>query len=171
LDPLAEGVAQLPGLTVSSSLGVLANYSDAELTGELLLFSNDLEQAPSVLVGGVPIQRHVRDGSRQRSAFVADFNGETGTAYILDGNKATPLGRNVQPGTLRFLEMPNAVAYLADPGGARGNLLTLYLLDAELEVRVNAEVTEFHGLPWPSPGILYSVAPGDDQGIWFARAR
>ena len=170
LDPIAEGVAQLPGVTISSSLGVLANYDDSAATGELVLFSYDLDEPPTRLAQGVPIQRHARDATRQRSAFVADFDGETGMAYMVDGKTVTPLGQGVLPGTLAFVEMPNAVAYLSNRDG-RKNALTLYLLEPETEAVVNVGVNEFHGLPWPSPGILYSVSEGADPGIWFARAR
>ncbi len=171
LERLASGVAQLPGVSAASSLGVLANYDSEQRTGDLLLFSADLKKSPETVATNVPIQRHARDSTRLRSAFVADFAGETGTAYMLDGGKLTALGSKVLPNTLQFMELPNAVAYLTNPSSAKANSLTLYLLQSRLEVVINDHVNEFHSLPWPSPGVLYSVASGANQGIWFARAK
>lgn len=167
---LADAVAQLPGVTVSSSLGVLGNYDESRKTGDLLVFSHDLERAPKNVAQGVPIQRHARDSARSRSAFVGDFDGATGTAFVLEDEVATALGKSVRPSTIQFLETPDAVAYLADAKG-KHSALTLFLLEPELEVVVHDEVNEFHSLPWPSPGVLYSVSDGADQGIWFARAK
>jgi hypothetical protein len=44
-------------------------------------------------------------------------------------------------------------------------------MDPELEITLNDQVNEFHSLPWPSPGMLYSVDQGNSAGIWFARAK
>lgn len=170
LEPLAEDVAQLPGVTVSSSVGVLGNFDASAQTGDLLLFSNNLEADPETLARNVPVQRHARDTARQRSAFVADFDGATGTAYLLDAKKATALGDHVLPNSLQFIELPESVAYLANTS-KRERELTLYILQNKLEVRINQHVNEYHGLPWPSPGVLYSVDQGSQQGIWFARAK
>lgn len=170
LEKLADDVAQLPGVTVSSSVGVLGNFDADSETGDLLRFSNDLEVAPATLARQVPVQRHARDGKRQRSAFVADFEGKTGTAYVLDGKQPKALGKNVLPNSLQFVELPEAVAYLVS-STSRDRALTLYLIGSGLEVMLNDRVNEFHSLPWPSPGMLYSVDKGDSAGIWFARAK
>ncbi|HEY6724465.1 MAG TPA: hypothetical protein VI197_10545 [Polyangiaceae bacterium] len=170
LEKLAHGVAQLPGVTVSSSVGVLGNFDADDETGDLLLFSNDLDVEPKRLARRVPVQRHARDGTRQRSAFVADFENETGTAYVLDGKEPVPLGNHVLPNSLQFVDLPESIAYLVT-SGARERALTLYLLEPRLEVTLNTRVNEFHSLPWPSPGMLYSVDQGSSSGIWFARAK
>lgn len=170
LEKLADNVAQLPGVTVSSSVGVLGNFDADTKTGDLLLFSNDLRVEPERLARRVPVQRHARDGTRQRSAFVADFEDGTGTAYVLDGKKPLALGRHVLPNSLQFVELPEAVAYLTNDG-ARERALTLFLMGPRLEVTLNERVNEFHSLPWPSPGMLYSVDKGSSAGIWFARAK
>jgi len=170
LETLADDVAQLPGVTVSSSVGVLGNFDKDSETGDLLLFSNDLKVEPERLARRVPVQRHARDGTRQRSAFVADFDGETGTAYVLDGKEPIALGKNVLPNSLQFVELPEAIAYLTT-STSHERALTLFLMGPELEVTLNDQVNEFHSLPWPSPGMLYSVDQGDSAGIWFARAK
>lgn len=170
LERLADDVAQLPGVTVSSSVGVLGNFDDDSQTGDLLRFSTDVDGDPERLAGGVPVQRHARDGTRQRSAFVADFEDGTGTAYVLDGKRPVALGNHVLPSSLQFVELPEAVAYLVT-SASRERALTLYLLDPQLEITLNDQVNEFHSLPWPSPGMLYSVDRGNSSGIWFARAK
>lgn len=169
LRELADGVAQLPGVTVTSDLGVLVDY-DGEV-GSLALFSNNPEAEPEVVAHGVPVQRHARDSSTVRSAFVADFDGETGNAYLLEDGKTTRLGSNVLPGSLAFIQEPQGVAYMKRQSDSRPDVLVLYLLDAQLELPVHTSVSEYHALPWPSPGLLYSVSEGSERGIWFARAR
>jgi hypothetical protein len=169
LSVLADGVAQLPGVTVTSQLGVLVDYEDD--LGNLALFSYDPKAKPVIVAHDVPVQRHARDSERVRSAFVADFNGETGTAYVLDDGDLQRLGEHVLPGTLSFVQEPESVAYLRKRPGSSVETLVLYLLEARLEIVVHDSVVEYHALPWPSPGLLYSVDRGSDQGVWFARAR
>ncbi len=171
LERLADGVAQLPGVTISSSLGVLANFDSEAQTGDLVLFSQDMKPPPDPLAQRVPVQRHARDNTRQRSAFVGDYDGQAGTAYLLDAGKTTALGKGALPNTLQFLEAPDAVAYLRSAKGGPDGELMLYLLDSQLSVSINDHVNEFHGLPWPSAGLLYSVSEGSQRGIWFARAK
>src|SRR5690606_12496555 len=117
-ETLADNVAQLPGVTVSSSLGVLVDYDSDSGTGNLVTFSHDLKQPPETLVAGVPIQRHARDNTRQRSAFVGDFNGKTGTVYVMDTKRTRALARGALPGTLKFIEFTQAGGYLAAPVNA-----------------------------------------------------
>jgi hypothetical protein len=169
LSIIADNVAQLPGVTITSELGVLVDY-DGEV-GTLALFSHNPDTEPRVLAESVPIQRHARDSTTVRSAFVADFDGTTGTAYLLEAGERKRLGTNVRPGTLMFIQEPEGVAYIKEQGGSRPDLLVLYLLEAELELAVHESVVEYHSLPWPSAGLLYSVTEGSDKGIWFARAR
>jgi hypothetical protein len=94
-----------------------------------------------------------------------------GTAYLVRNGTVRAIGEGALPGTLRFVEQPRALAYLAHDGTGVTAQLRAWLMDAELDVRVSDGVSEYRELPWPSAGLLYSVPQGDRAGVWFARAR
>lgn len=171
LDPVAAGVAQLAGGDVTSERGVLIDY-DGE-TGALVRFtrSGDGEFDHVPIAEGVPIQTQVVDPGGAGFALVGDFAGRGGTAYLVQGGAARAVGESALPNTLRFLEDPPALAYLAHDGSGATATLRAWLLEAELNVRVADQVSEYRELPWPSAGLLYAVPEGDRAGVWFARAR
>jgi hypothetical protein len=72
--------------------------------------------------------------------------------------------------TTRFLEQPRALSFLRQSDTGYYSLRA-YLIDAELELTVHNAVSEYRIVPWPAPGILYAVPTGDDQGLWYAKAR
>ncbi len=171
LDPVAEGVAQLPGGDVGSERGVLIDFDGA--VGKLARFSRTSDGTFDhvELASGVPIQNQVADAGGAGFAFVGDHGPEGGIAYLVAGGKGRPIGERALPNTLRFLEDPSALAYLAHDGSGRTATLRAWLLQSELNVRVSEEVSEYRELPWPSAGLLYAVPAGERAGVWFARAR
>jgi hypothetical protein len=175
LDEVASRVAQLPGGTLLSERGALINF-DGQV-GELVRFTRNGTGDPNgrystiPLAERVPIQVQAVDPTTGAFAFVGEMGERGGTAYLVTSGAPRPIGQNALPGTLRFLEQPHAVAYLAHDGTGQTATLRAWLLEAGLDVRVSDLVSEFRELPWPSPGLLYAIPTGDRAGIWFARAR
>lgn len=175
LDPVAEGVAQLPGGDFLSERGTLVNF-DGQV-GDLVRVVRAAGTNPDPrfeiepLASGVPIQLQAVDLETGAFGFVGDFGPTGGNAYLVAGKSPRVVGEGALPGTLRFLEQPHALAYLAHDGSGTTATLRAWLLEAGLNVRVSEDVSEYRELPWPSPGLLYAVPKGERAGLWFARAR
>ncbi len=170
LQSVAERVAQVPGGSPTSSRGVLANF-DGE-TGDLLdVDIVDGQYASTVIAERVPVQNQAAspDGD---IAFVGDFDGSSGSVYLIRKDEAPRVvAQKAIVGTLRFLEQPKAVAFLAQSSEPGEALLRAWLLEAQLELQISEGVSEYRELPWPSPGLLYAIPGGERAGIWFAKAR
>lgn len=171
LDLVASRVAQLPGGDATSGRGVLVDFDGSVGTLARFTRSSSGEFERVELASGVPIQNQVTHTGNAGFAFVGDYGPEGGTAYLVAGADARPVGERALPNTLRFLEDPSALAYLAHDGSGRTATLRAWLLQSELNVRVSDGVSEYRELPWPSAGLLYAVPEGERAGVWFARAR
>lgn len=170
LTEVATDVAQLPGGSYLSDRGALVNF-DGEV-GDLCVLTEAESGYPcSLLASKVPVQTQATEEKTDAFAFVGDYDGSSGTAYLVIGGNARAIGTDAIPGTLRFLEQPRAVAYLVNAGEPGTATLRAWLIDSELDLHVADRVSEYRELPWPSPGLLYSVPEGDNAGIWFAKAR
>jgi hypothetical protein len=163
-----EEVVQFPGLTAKSSLGVLGHYDG--VAGELATLGPAPDGEVKTHVKGVPFQSHALDYEVDRSAFVGDFDGRTGNVYVLQDEKASKVGESALPNTLRFVDGPPSIGFLAEPGNAE-RVLTLFLFNAEELLEVAESVSEYRVFLWPSPGILYAVDAPGREALWFARAR
>jgi hypothetical protein len=167
---VASDVARVFGGTLTSERGILENFDGA--TGDLSVVSASGDTYETrKLASGVPLQDQTVEVETGDFAFVGDFDGTSGTPYLVHDGKVRAVGKKAFPGTLRFLAQPRAIAYLADNGTPGTARLKVWLIDAELDFHVAERVTEYRELPWPSPGLLYAVPDGDAAGIWFAKAR
>lgn len=178
--PIAEGVAQIPGNSPFARNGLLVNYDG--LLGELrevraVGSGPDREIRSSKIAQGVPIQPQHAEPESGRLAFIGDSSdGRTGTLYL--GSKADDdpteleaLDDDVLVDTARFLEQPRGLAYLVRAAGDTKAKLRVRLLDSAITMTVHENVHEYRTVPWPASGILYAVPNGNDQGIWFSKAR
>lgn len=175
LTEVARDVGQLPDGSFVSHRGVLANF-DGEVGDLCVMQKVDDGYECEKLASRVPVQgQAVEASSEERKtnafAFVGDYDGKSGTPYLVIDGKPRKIGAKAVPGTLRFLEQPRAVAYLAENGVPGTATLRAWLVDAELDFHVAERVSEYRELPWPSPGLLYAIPEGGDAGIWFAKAR
>lgn len=174
---IAENVAQLIGDGPYSPLGVLVDYADG--VGTLKAFrKRGADITSEVLAENVPLQTHFTDEESGRRLFIAHSqNGSVGDLYLAD----EPVGRtppdsqkiaeNVYIDTARFLDQPRGVAYLAKQTNSDYVALRVWLEDSDLTLTIHKAVSEYRTVPWPAPGILYAVPAGDDQGLWFSKAR
>ena len=69
------------------------------------------------------------------------------------------------------MDEPEALIYLAQEDEGKPASLRAWLLNDQLELMISPSVDEYRLIPWPSPGILYSVASGPDAGIWLSKSR
>lgn len=173
---LAERVAQLPGGTAYSYRGVLYDFDGR--TGTLgVLSPEEGGTRTRILAEQVEVQDQVVEPDTGNFAFVGDFDQEgLGTLYLAseganEDDRPRALAERVYKNTARFLSQPRGVAYLARPEGEESAALRVWLIESELTVNVQSRVAEYRTVPWPSPGILYSVIGGDDEGLWYAKAR
>lgn len=173
LTPLARDVVRLFGGNALSPRGILANFDG--VTGDLVVLEAGSESTkPKALLSGVPNQIIETEPETSRWIVLADSkDGHAGTLY-LSRDEAGPLkeiASDVLNNSARFLEQPRGVAYLSGRAGTSTASLRVYLIESGLTVTIHKHVDEYRTLPWPSPGILYSVASGEDQGLWYAKAR
>ena len=175
---VAKDVGQLPGGSPYSPRGVLTAF-DGE-TGALAVLSNDNQEdqiEATVLAEGVPQQSHVVEAETSQTAFVSDSSdGRIGTLRLSYGSSAPlkepkRISEHVLVDTARFLPQPRALAFLYRPPEKDHAELRVWLIDAELLLVIHDRVSEYRPVPWPAPGILYAVATGKDQGLWWAKAR
>lgn len=171
LAPLAKKVTRLFGGTVYSDRGILNNFDGT--VGDLVVLNADSSE-PEELLSGVPNQVIEVEPETGRFAILGrSKDGHIGSLY-LSANDAGPLkeiGKEVLLNSARFMEQPRGVAYLSGEGSEPTAKLKAYLIDSGLTVTIHSGVDEYRTLPWPSPGILYSVPSGEDQGLWYAKAR
>lgn len=166
---VAEGVASLPGGSPYSGRGALVRFNGS--TGDLVLLKkNSKEILETMLSTKVPIQNQTIEADTGQIGFVAKLDGEVGDAFLMDGSDVQSVGERALPGTLRFLDQPRALSYLSTQKNGRVDLIA-YLIESGLSQTVHEGVAEYRIVPWPSPGILYSIHSGKDQGLWFSKAR
>lgn len=173
---VAEHVAFLPGMSSGKQRGVLTDFDRETGLGTLARLSQsesdgtDLE----VFTSNVPRQSIAADTETSDVAFVGEIDRDpsVGKAFLLRSGRAPKkIAEKSYVDTLRFLEQPRAVVYLSPSSAPTGTELHAYLIDAGLDLKIQDRVTEYRGLPWPAPGILYAVSEGDSAGIWFSKAR
>lgn len=173
---LAEDVADLPGGTAYSYRGVLFDYDGRQGTLGVLSRTEAGVQV-RVLARNVEIQDQVIEPDTSRFAFVGDFDEDgLGTLYLApesatDETPPRAIARKVFKNTARFVSQPRGLAYLARPEGDDAAALRVWLIESELTVKIQSGVAEYRTVPWPSPGILYSVIEGENEGLWYAKAR
>lgn len=168
LTRIAERVAQVPGGSPFSARGVLVRYDGK--TGDLVQLTRKGDNVEEkILVKDVPIQQQTVESDTSLVSFVGELKGNAGQVYLLDDGKTQVVAKKAYPGTVRFLSQPRALAYLGPSGDT--TKLSAYLIEAGLEQTIHVGATEYRIVPWPSPGILYSVPEGEDRGLWFSKAR
>lgn len=170
---VARNVAQLPGGDAESERGVLVDFDG--VTGRLVRITreDDGSFSQELLAKRVPIQDHQIDDDQELIAFLANYDAETSTGELVlaDDDNLYPVAEGVLLNTVRFLDEPFGLIYLKPanvPGEAE---LHVWLIDAGLDLLVHEGASEYRSIPWPSPGVLYAVPRGEDQGLWFAKAR
>ncbi len=173
---VAKDVALLPGLSTAKQRGVLADFDREAGLGTLARLSQEEPDETSIdlLVSNVPRQAIATDTESGDIAFVGEIGRDPGVgkAFLLRSGKGPKaVAEKSFVDTLRFLEQPRAVVYLSPSSAPTGNELHAYLIDSGLDLKIQDRVTEYRGLPWPAPGILYAVSEGDNAGIWFSKAR
>lgn len=169
---LAQDVAQVPGGTPFSLRGVLSEFDGTE--GRLVRLTETSPDKIEVhtIARNVPLQEHQIDDEQELIAFVAELDEENaGTLVLADDKKEYVLAGDVYVNTVRFLDEPFGVIYLKKNGDRPGASLHVHLIDPGLDLQLHPTVSEYRSIPWPSPGVLYSVPDGEDQGLWFAKAR
>lgn len=180
LIPVADAVAQLPGGNTYSPRGVLSHFDGT--TGDLRVYSRKVTKdgttiTSELIAKGVPIQPQTVEPDTGRMAFVGDSSdGQTGTLYLgrnagEDPTRLQALEDHVLLNTARFLDQPRGLAYLVRAKGTTEARLRVWLIDSEIKLTVHKNVHEYRTVPWPAAGILYAVPNGDDQGLWFSKAR
>jgi hypothetical protein len=168
---VAPKVGAIFGAGALSQSGILANYNGK--VGELWSFVSSTSLADpdhKVLGKQVPQQYVATTENSSEAAFVGDLKGESGNFYLVRKNAAAKLAGKVYPDTLRYISQPKAIAYLR-AANSDFPRLSVYLLESDLSADISDYVNEYRGVPWPSPGILYATSGGDDDGLWFAKAR
>lgn len=168
--PLAERVVQLPGGTPFSEQGVLARFDDG--AGTLVrLSTTEYDEVEEVVLGeNVPLQNHAMEPETGNFAFVHEVANGSGTLGLVRSGTVSDVAEGVFVNTVRFLEQPRGVVYLSR--SKRGVAeLHAWLIDSELDLKIQDNVSEYRTLPWPSPGVLYAIPSGDDAGLWFSKAR
>lgn len=167
-------IAPLPGSGALSDRGVLSEFDRESRVGRLTRLddgksSTDIE----LLTKKVPYQSFVTESETGDFAYVGEFDvkAAVGKAFLLHKGKPKAVAERSLVGTLRFLEQPRALVYLSPSSKPSGTELHAYLLESGIDLLVQDGVTEYRGLPWPAPGILYSVWEGENAGIWFSKAR
>ncbi len=172
LVPLAKNVARLFGGTAYSDRGILANFDGT--VGDLITLDADSPEAAHELLSGVPNQ--VLESEPETGRWVVlghSKDGYVGSLYLSpkEPGALKQIGESVLLNSARFLEQPRGVAYLSGKGSEATAQLKVYLIESGLTVTIHDDVDEYRTLPWPSPGVLYSVPSGEDQGLWYAKAR
>lgn len=169
-----KNVALLPGASAFSDRGVLADFDRESRVGRLAVIDNGKSSTDiELLTKRVPVQSFPTEAETGEAAFVGEFDLKTnsGKAFLLRKGKPKAVADSALLGTLRFLEQPRALVYLSQSSRPSGTELHAYLIESGIDLLVQDGVTEYRGLPWPAPGILYSVWEGDNAGIWFSKAR
>jgi hypothetical protein len=172
LNVIKRGVTLLPGIDPFDRPGLLVDFDG--VTGTLTELTRSKGKISSkTLTPSVPLQGITSEADSEYVAYVGKFDPELGVGvpYLLANESPIALGKEAFVGTLRFLDQPRAVAYLGPTDGPSGAALRAYLLESGIDLLVADGVNEYRGLPWPSPGILYSVWEGENAGLWLAKAR
>lgn len=173
---VASDVALLPGMSTAKQRGVLTDFDRDTGRGTLARLSQEDPDQSTIepLTSDVPRQSIAVDTTTSDIAFVGEMESEAsvGKAFLLRTNRAPKaVAKRSFVDTVRFLEQPRAVVYLSPSSAPTGTELHAYLIDSGLDLLIQDGVTEYRGLPWPAPGILYSVSDGESAGIWFSKAR
>jgi hypothetical protein len=162
---VAEGVVELGSLGAldDGALTFLGNFDGK--TGDLMRLNPDL--STQVLAGGVP------PGAAKSEAFLANFNGTTGDLMLLNrkSGAAELIGSGVARSSFGYAVQFDGIIMLSDRDAETNTTtLRLRLLKAGREYVVHDGVTETQEVSFPSPGLLYNVAVGDEAGVWFSKA-
>jgi len=168
---IAENVAWVPFGNPYSYRGILADYDGKE--GRLMRVGrSDNTLSRSVIGEGVPLQTFAADADSQLVAYISDLNADdTGVLTIVDEFGSFEAAERALINEIRVLDDPEGVVFLV-PGASEGIFeLHTWLIKAEFDLLVHNQVSEYIAIPWPSPGLLYSVPGGKDPGLWFAKAR
>jgi len=169
---LAENVTWVSYGNPYSYRGILADFDGSE--GRLIRLEkeDDGSVSETVLGEGVPPQSFVGDFETGLVAYVSDVD-EAGFGVLTIVDELGPLevADGVLMNEIRLLDDPHGVVFLKDSGSPDTFELHAFLIEAELDLPVADDVSEYIPIPWPSPGILYSVPAGSDSGLWFAKAR
>lgn len=169
---LADEVAWVPYGAPYSYRGVLADY-DGQL-GNLLRLTRDEDDSLEVEVLGedIPLQAFVGDYELEMVGFVSNLDEEgTGVLTIVDALGPYHLANRVVMNEVRLLDDPRGMVFLRRTLSEETFELHTWLVEADLDLVIHEEVSEYMPIPWPSPGVLYSVPKGRDAGLWFAKAR
>jgi hypothetical protein len=162
---VADGVVELGSLGAleDGALTFLANFNGR--TGDLMSLKSDL--STQLLATGVP------PGAAKSDAFLANFTGVTGDLMLLDrkSGAAELIGSGVARSSFGYAVQFDGIIMLSDRDAETNTTtLKLRLLDAGREYVVHDGVTETQEVSFPSPGLLYNVAVGDEAGVWFSKA-
>jgi hypothetical protein len=159
---LAQGVAWMNGTQL------LANFDG--MVGDLVSIDADL--SPTLVAERVPAPP--ASGPDFVRAVLSDFDGTTGKLLLFEGapdRSPEVIARGVPLDGFEFM-WKSAIVYkdAFDPVSATGRLVARFLATADT-FPLQRGVGEFRATSWPEQGVLYSVATGENSGIWFARAR
>lgn len=120
-----------------------------------------------VPIGALSIDHSAVGGATEPgTAFVGNVDSGAGDLFSVRGCDVDgPLSVDVVPGSVSALQLPRALIYLGQPAGDGTATLRAWLFDAEVEVSVSSGVQEFAAMPLY--GVVYSVAAGEQPGIWL----
>jgi hypothetical protein len=169
---VATEVAWVPYAAPYSYRGVLADY-DGTL-GRLLRLSRNQDDSidTEVLGEDIPLQNFIGDYEREMIGYVSNLDDHgTGVLTIVDELGPYHLANRVVMNEVRLLDDPRGLVFLRRTLSEETFELHTWLVEADLDLVIHEEASEYIPIPWPSPGILYSVPKGRDAGLWFAKAR
>lgn len=108
----------------------------------------------------------IASGAANGSTFVGNVDERGGDLFaVRECDVDGPLSVDVVPGSVRALQVPRALVYLAQPAGDGTATLRAWLFDAEVEISVSPGVELFAAMPLY--GVVYSVPAGEQAGIWL----
>jgi len=170
--PVAENVVWTPYGDPYSYRGILADY-DGTVGRLLWLIRGDGNLVSEVVLGeDVPLQNFVGDYENEMVGYVSELDDEgTGVLTIVDSLGLYHIANRVVIDEVRLLDDPRGLVFLRRALSKETFELHAWLRDADLDLVIHEAVSEYIPIPWPSPGILYSVPKGGDAGLWFAKAR
>lgn len=155
---IAEKVAEV------NALGVVANFENG--SGDLLQILGD--DSTRKIGSKVPL-----DATRGR-AFLGNASGERGDLFVIEGEPpARKVASGVGVGSFLFSVQIDTLLMMLSNFDAATQTATLQvrLLDTGDQFEVSSQVSELVEVGFPRPGVLYNVATGSREGLWFAGVR